>query len=59
MMARPQITVKLKVRVRWWVKHYIQALAIVAWTTGKSPDYARVGKFISTYGCKIEVVDHD
>lgn len=48
-------SIEFKVRVRWWVKHYIQTICIFAVVTRQQPDLDRIGKFITKHGVKLEV----
>lgn len=48
-------SIEIRVRVRWWVKHYIQAIALFAVMNRQQPDLDRIGKFITKHGIKLEV----
>lgn len=37
-----QITVKLFIRVAWWVRWYLEGVALVAQMTGAMPDWRKV-----------------
>lgn len=41
-----QHTVKLSIRVAWWVRWYLAGVAIAARLTGATPDMAKVERWI-------------
>jgi len=41
-MAARTKTVTMQVRVRWWVKHYLAAVALGCYLTGRQPNVDRV-----------------
>jgi len=41
-----QITVKLSLRVAWWVRWYLAGVAIAARLTGATPDMTKVERWI-------------
>jgi len=34
--------VRLQVRTRWWLRHYLACVALVSWMTGLEPDPAKL-----------------
>lgn len=48
-------SIQIKVSVRWWVKHYIQSIALFAVLTRQQPDVNRISKFIARKGIKLEI----
>lgn len=52
-MARA--TIKLAVKVHWWVPHYIAALGLFCRAFGTEPDVAKVAAFIVRYGIAIRI----
>lgn len=50
-----RVTITFKVRVAWWVRWYVSALALFSRTTGMQPDIEKIGHFISSRGIKLEV----
>lgn len=41
-----QITVKLSIRVAWWVRWYLVGVALVAQMTGPTPDWGKVEQWL-------------
>lgn len=41
-----QITVKLSIRVAWWVRWYLAGVAIAARLTGATPDMTKIERRI-------------
>jgi len=41
-----QVTVKLSLRVAWWVRWYLVGVVIAARLTGAAPDITRVERWI-------------
>ena len=41
-----QVTVKLSLRVAWWVRWYLAGVALVAQLTGATPDWRTVEKWL-------------
>ena len=41
-----QITVKLSIRVAWWVRWYLIGVALTAQMTGGTPDMSKVERWI-------------
>ena len=50
-----KLNIQFKVSVRWWVKPYIQSIALFAVLTRQQPDVDRISKFIARNGIKLEV----
>ena len=51
-----QITVKLSLRVAWWVRWYLVGVVIAARLTGATPDMAKVERWLrrglSVHACR-------
>lgn len=42
-MARP-ITVRIEVRMAWWLGPYLAGITLPCWLTGVEPDLQKVGR---------------
>ncbi|MCC8492147.1 hypothetical protein [Xanthomonas citri] len=40
------MSLQLRIRVRWWLRHYLAAVALGCWLTGRQPNMERVGWWI-------------
>jgi hypothetical protein len=45
-MAGPYI-VRIKVRPRWWLKHYVLGVVLTAWLMGVEPDWQKVQRVMA------------
>ena len=47
--------VRLEVRPRWWLRHYLAGVALVSRLTGMEPDHEKMGHWIRR-GLKVVAV---
>lgn len=48
-----KMTIELKVRVSWWVRPFIKALAVFVVISRMGINEKKVGAFIAKHGCKV------
>ena len=52
-MPAGPFTIRVRVRLKWWVPAYLNVLAFVAWAAGATPDGEKVGSFLVRRGLVI------
>ncbi|MFC5524019.1 hypothetical protein [Polaromonas jejuensis] len=52
-----EITIKVRVRIAWWVRWYIRACVLFAVMHGLRPDVDKIARFVVVHGVKLEFVN--
>ncbi len=52
-MMAGNLTVKVEIKIRWWVRLYLKALMLFCLTFNTFPDIEKVARFVVKYGFRI------
>lgn len=53
-MSSVRVAITVRLRLRWWVPHYIRSICIFSILTGLTPNFEKISSFIILHGIKID-----